>query len=123
MTDPATEVVREAERTIYRAKWRVMEEGALRLLAGTHGLAYLPVFPGHEVVQVVTYNGRHVGHIRRESAPGPYDRWVATPEARWVAIPKRGGLPIRVFGNAYAAAEALVPARRRRVGTYRPERS
>lgn len=115
--DDAADAVREAERIIYRAKWRVMEEGALRLLAGTRGIAYLPVFPGHEVVQVVTYNGRHVGHIRRESARGLYDRWIAAPEERWVAIPKGGGLPIGPFGNPYTAAEALIPAGRRRVGT------
>lgn len=114
MTDDATETVREAERTIYRAKWHVMEEGALRLLAGTHGLAYLPIFPGHEVIQTVTYDGQHVGHIRRETDPGPCERWTTATEERWVAIPK-DARPVGPFSNPYSAAEALIPAGRRRV--------
>lgn len=37
--DDATDVIREAERTVYHAQWRIWEELALEYLARTRGLA------------------------------------------------------------------------------------
>jgi len=46
----ADEVIREAERTIYHAQWRIWEELVLEHLACTGGLARAPLVPGSDVI-------------------------------------------------------------------------
>ncbi|HTQ90842.1 MAG TPA: hypothetical protein VMK84_15270, partial [Streptosporangiaceae bacterium] len=55
MDDDALEVIREAERTVYHAQWRIWEELALEHLACTRGLARAPLVPGSDGIQLVTW--------------------------------------------------------------------
>ena len=66
--DDADEVVREAERAVYHTQWRIWEELALEQLAATEGLRRAPLVPGSEVIQLVTWDGEHIGHVRRDTA-------------------------------------------------------
>jgi hypothetical protein len=52
--DDDIDVIREAERTVHRAHWRIWEEMALGHLACTLGLARAPLVPGPDVIQLVT---------------------------------------------------------------------
>jgi hypothetical protein len=61
MNDDADEVIREAERAVYHTQWRIWEELALEQLAGTAGLRRVPLVPGSEVIQLVTWDGEHIG--------------------------------------------------------------
>jgi hypothetical protein len=70
---PQIEVVKDAERIIYREKWRIYEERAAGRLAGTMSLRWTRLFPESDVIQIVAIDGAVVGHIRRR---GP--RWCAT---------------------------------------------
>lgn len=67
------EVVREAERVLYREKWRVYEERAATRLAHTSSLAWTRLFPESSVIRVVAVNGVVVGRVRRNG-----NRWLAT---------------------------------------------
>ena len=49
----------------------------LEQLAGTRGLARARLEPRSDVIQLVTYDGEHIGHVRREGPTGPEERWVA----------------------------------------------
>ena len=75
--DDADEVVREAERTVYHTQWQIWEELALEQLAWTAGLARAPLLPGSEVIQIVTFDGEHIGHVRRDTTQPAGERWVA----------------------------------------------
>jgi hypothetical protein len=101
--DDAVEVVREAERTVYHAQWRIWEELALEALARTRGLARAPLVPGSEVIQLAAYDGEHLGHVRRDSTRGPAERWIAVTCARQVGTyPSAGeaaGALARVLGK------------------------
>ena len=66
--DAAVAAVHHAERIVWVAGWRLQEERVLRELARTRGLACGRLEPRSEVIQLVTYDGEHLGHIRRETA-------------------------------------------------------
>jgi hypothetical protein len=98
-SNAAAEAVREAERTVYRAQWRVWEELALDHLARTVGLARATRIPGSDVIQLVSYDGKHLGHVRRDS--------VREPGRRWVAVRKDQAQQVGVYVSAAEAAAAL----------------
>ena len=75
--DDALEVIREAERTVYHAQWRIWEELILEHLACTRGLARAPLVPGSDVIQLVTWDGEHIGHVRRDTTQPAGGCWVA----------------------------------------------
>jgi hypothetical protein len=95
--DDAVEAVRAAERTAYHTQWRIWEELALEQLARSRGLARLPLVPGSEVIQLVSCDGVHLGHVRRD---GEY----------WVAVTVRAARPCGRYGSAEAAARGLARA-------------
>ncbi len=109
--DDAAEAVREAERTVYQAQWRVWEEAALDHLVGRSGLAWTPLVPGSDVIQLVTYNGEHLGHVRRDSVPGPGERWVAARKGQ--------AHQIGSHASAAEAAASLLRANGGQTGTAR----
>jgi hypothetical protein len=96
------EAVREAERIVWSAGWRLQEEAVLTRLAGTAGLACARLEPRSEVIQLVTFDGVHLGHVRRETDPG-HGR-------QWVAVLKDRARRIGVYPDAAAAAGALARA-------------
>jgi hypothetical protein len=100
--DDAREVIREAERAVYAASWRLREETVLRQLAGTRGLAFAPLMPGTDVIQLVTYDGEHLGHVRLDGPRGPGERWVA--------VRKKQARPVGSYPSAQPAAQALAQA-------------
>jgi hypothetical protein len=77
MGEDTPDVIREAERILWAAGWHLRERMALDRLAGTKGLACARLEPRSEVIQLVTYDGEHLGHIRRETGPGEVKHWVA----------------------------------------------
>jgi hypothetical protein len=72
--DDALEVIRQAERIVWAAGWHLQEDAVLLLLAGTRGLARARLELGSEAIQLVTYDGEHLGHVRREGPGGPDER-------------------------------------------------
>jgi hypothetical protein len=91
-----------AERIVWVTGWRQAEERALSQLAGTSGLACARLDPRSEVIQLVTYDGEHLGHVRRDGTGGP--------EGAWVAVRKDSGSPIGRFGSALTGAEGIARA-------------
>jgi hypothetical protein len=102
MDEEAIAAILRAERIIYRASWRLLEEAALERLACTHGLRCSPLEPQSDVIQLVTYDGQHIGHIRRERAAATGRTWVAVAQPR--------GRLVGSYRSAQAAAEALARA-------------
>lgn len=102
MDDDAAELVREAERTVYHTQWRIWEELALEQLAWTAGLGRAPLVPASEVIQLVTWNGEHIGHVRRDTAQPAGECWLA------VAV--KQGMPCGRYASAEAAALGLARA-------------
>jgi hypothetical protein len=102
MDDDAITVILQAERIIYRAGWRLLEEAALAGLARTRGLRRAPLEPRSGVIQLVTFDGEHLGHIRRDHTSGPGQTWVA--------VPQPAGQPVGSYDSAQEAAEALARA-------------
>lgn len=100
--DDALDVVDWAERIVYAASWRVREETVLQGLAGIRGLACARLEPSSEVIQLVTYDGEHLGHIRHETN--------AYSGERWVAVLKDEAKIVGLFPSALTAAEALAQA-------------
>jgi hypothetical protein len=101
--DDAVEAIREAERTAYHTQWQIWEELALEQLARTAGLARAPLIPGSEVIQLVTWDGEHLGHIRRDTTrPGPGESWVA--------VTARQARPCGRYDSAEAASRGLARA-------------
>ena len=100
--DEALEVIRRAERIVWAAGWHMQEQDALRPLAGTRGLAHARLEPRSDVIQLVTYDGEHLGHVRREGPPGP--------DERWVAVLRHQARQVGTYGSAGAAAAALAQA-------------
>lgn len=91
---PDVEVVRVAERVLYREKWRVYEERAAQRLAQRSSLAWTRLFPESSIIRIVAIDGVVVGRVRRNGS-----RWVAT------GIGRRG--PAADCGAFRTAIEAL----------------
>jgi len=70
---PDVELIGDAERIVYREKWRVCEERAAQRLAQTSSLKWTRLFPENPVIMVVAVDGVVVGQVRRNS-----NRWIAT---------------------------------------------
>ena len=100
--DDGLEVIRQAERIVWAAGWHLQEQEALRQLAGTRGLACARLEPRSDVIQLVAYDGEHLGHVRREGPAGP--------DERWVAVLKQQAQQVGTYGSAAAAAAALAQA-------------
>jgi len=101
MDEDSAAVIHQAERIIYQASWQLQEEAVLQGLADTRGLRWAPLEPRSDVIQLVTYDGEHLGHIRRDGSSGPGTRWVAV---------LRPGRAVGCYGSAREAAEALARA-------------
>ena len=106
--DDALEVIRQAERIVWAASWHLQEQTALEHLAGTCGLARARLEPRSEVIQLITYDGEHLGHVRREGPPGPAERWVA--------VQKQDARQIGTYPSAADAAAALAEACGKTIG-------
>ncbi len=102
MDDDAIAVILQAERIIFRASWLLLEETALAGLAETRGLRRAPLEPRSDVIQLVTFDGEHIGHIRCDRA--------ASPRGAWLAVQRPRGQPVGRYRNAQEAAEALARA-------------
>jgi hypothetical protein len=102
--DDMLQVIREAERIVRAAGWHLQEQAVLERLAGIRGLACAR----SAAIQLVTYDGEHLGHIRRDSPAGPGERWVA--------VLKDGARQIGAYGSPVAAAAALAHACGKRIG-------
>ncbi len=96
------EVIRRAERVLYLTQWRVWEEAVLDRLALTRGLASAPLLPTSDVIYLVTYDGQHLGHVRRGGPRTRDECWVAVP---LMQVPLAG-----YHHSAEAAARALARA-------------
>lgn len=102
MDDEALEVIRQAERIVWAAGWHMQEQDVLRQLAGTRGLARARLEPRSDSIQLVTYDGEHLGHVRREGPCGP--------DEHWVAVLKQQARRVGTYGSAATAAAALAQA-------------
>jgi hypothetical protein len=100
--DDAVEVIRQAERIVWAAGWHIQEQDVLQDLAGMRGLARARLEPRSDVIQLVAYDGEHLGHVRREGSPGP--------DERWVAVLRQQARQVGTYGSAAAAAAALARA-------------
>lgn len=99
MSDVDLDAIRDAERTLYRAKLRHLEQVALTALAERPGLTLTPLWPPSVVIQIVALDGVHLGRVRRDGPPGDNEHWFAVPPG-----PRRGHGP---YPSAHAAAQAL----------------
>ena len=63
MNGDADEAIREPERAVCHTRWQIWEELALQQQAATEGLGRAPLVPGSEVIQLVTWDGEHIGHV------------------------------------------------------------
>jgi len=102
MDDNELEVLRQAERIVWAASWRLQEQSVLEQLADSRGLACARLEPRSDVIQLVTYDGAHLGHVRREGPPGP--------DERWVAVLRQSARQVGTYGSAESAAAALARA-------------
>jgi hypothetical protein len=102
MCDEAEEAVRYAERIVWAAGWRIQEALVLQQLASTSGLARGRLEPRSDVIQLISYDGAHLGHIRRDGSSGPGERWVA--------VPKNSRRLPHGYDSAVRAARALAVA-------------
>jgi len=94
--------VREAERIVWAAGWHIQEQTVLQQLAGTRGLACARLEPRSDVIQLVSYDGEHLGHVRRQGPSGP--------DEQWVAVLRHQARQVGTYGSAGAAAAALAQA-------------
>lgn len=95
------EVIRDAERIVYREKWRVCEERAADVLAATTALCWTRLFPESPLIQVVAVDGEVIGRVRRSGG-------------HWVATGTDGRGPLAGCDSFRAAVVALVCEARRR---------
>jgi len=105
--DDTLHVIGEAERIVRAAGWNLQEQMVLERLAGTWGLACARLEAQSEAIQLVTYDGEHLGHVRRDGPDGPGERWVA--------VLKGQARQVGTYGSPYAAAEALAQACGKRI--------
>jgi hypothetical protein len=70
---PDTDLMRDAQRIVYREKWRICEERAAEQLASTTSLRWTRLFRESPVIQIVAIDGMVVGRIRHNGG-----RWIAT---------------------------------------------
>jgi hypothetical protein len=99
--DDVLEVIRQAERIVWAAGWHMQEQTVLEQLAGTHGLARARLEPRSDAIQLVAYDGEHLGHVRRDGPGGAGERWVAV---------LKYGAQLGAYGSAPDAAAALAQA-------------
>lgn len=77
---PDVDVVRDAERVLYREKWRVCEQHAAQHLAQTSSLTWARLFPESSVIQVVAIDGVVVGRVKALRQPmGRYRAGATEP--------------------------------------------
>ncbi|WP_407836844.1 hypothetical protein ACE1OC_10745 [Streptomyces sp. DSM 116496] len=88
-------IIESAERIVYRAKLKFLEETALAGLAHVEGLALAPLCPPSQVIQVVSYGGRHLGRVRHQQEEG------------WLALVKGTAHATGPYEDARSAAESL----------------
>ena len=55
--------------------------------------------PRSDVIQLVTFDGEHLGHVRRERLAGP--------DERWVAVLRGQSRQVGTYGSDAGAAAAL----------------
>jgi hypothetical protein len=67
---PDIDVIKDAERIVYREKWRICEERAAEQLAATSSLRWTGLFPESPAIQVVAIDGVVVGRVRHSGAGG-----------------------------------------------------
>ncbi len=60
-----------------------------------------PLVPGSDVIQLVTWDGEYLGHVRRDGQ--------CPPGECWVAVPKRHARPCGRYGR-YGSAQAATAA-------------
>jgi hypothetical protein len=106
--DDALDAIYQAQRIVWVAGWRLQEQAVLGQLAGTCGLARARLDPRSDVIQLVTYEGEHLGHVRWEN---PHE-----PQESWVAVLKDGARQVGSYSTALAAAEALAHACGKEIG-------
>lgn len=70
---PDAEVVKAAERIVFREKWRICEDRAAQQLADTSSLKWVRLFAASAVIQVVAIDGVIIGHLRHNGS-----RWIAS---------------------------------------------
>jgi hypothetical protein len=107
MTDPRA--FASADRILWATGWRSQEESALRQLAGTRGLVCAPLEPYSDLIQLVAYDGEHLGHVRLDGLRGLRERWVAVSKAAPDAQPDGGHATARDAARApaHAAGKAI----------------
>ena len=101
MTD--TPAVASPDRILWATGWQLQEQSVLRRLAGTRGLACAPLEPYSDLIQLVTYDGEHLGHVRLDGLHGLRERWVAVSKAADAQL-------IGCYASAGDAARALARA-------------
>jgi hypothetical protein len=97
LDEDAAAVLRQADTIVIHAKWMICELAAAERLAAMPGLARTPLFPGHDIIQIVADHGAVIGRIRRQPAA----------DGGWAAIPVGAARPTGVFPDAWAAAHDL----------------
>jgi hypothetical protein len=95
---PDIEVVKDAERVLYREKWRICEERAAQRLAQTSSLKWTRLFPSSPVIHVVAVDGIVVGQVRRTGS-----RWIATGTGQRGPVADRGTLHAAILALATEA--------------------
>lgn len=95
---PESQVVRAAERIVYREKWRLCEEWAAQRLAHTRSLKWTPLFPESDVIQVVAIDGVVVGQLRFGAG-----RWSALTVGDRVRVAESSSFRDAVLALACAA--------------------
>jgi hypothetical protein len=70
---PNIDVINDAERIVYRAKWRICEERAAEQSADTSGLRWTRLFPESPAIQVVAVDGMVIGCVWHNGR-----QWIAT---------------------------------------------
>jgi hypothetical protein len=105
MTD--TPAVASPNRISWATGWRAHEKSVLRRLAGTRGLACAQLEPHSGLIQLVTYDGEHLWHVRLDELR---ERWVAVSKAA------AGGRPDGSYATALDAARALARAAGKTIG-------